>query len=895
MTARQLSLFATFIWAIGCEPSLSFEWATAEEVSDPADPVSVFAGGSVPSASSADTLFPPTGGEPSSVRIPRSDTCNVGARLPLECVTVQPLQQEPPEIDGLQSQREYWGATELPLSAAQATDARIALAVDPNREELFIAIRDLLPVQDSLDHQETFRILLDFDRFADGPGALSAEDRVIYVSRAEGRAWMAAPSSATPQFSAEELEVESACASDRCFIEMNVPLPSLVSPTDGSLPGFGFGVVAGDAHGYAQPAALRGADTDGEFDRTLLSTVLVGRAQGIPLSIMSWNVAHWGSEIEWSLTGSPFSEHRLSDLAALIAPHDIVALQEMWNEEDAHRLRDEVNARRAVEGAAPMELLGPVHGPNSIIEHLDTAGAFGEPHAGLFVLSRFPAVERGQTIFSECRGEDCLKPKGVQWVRLQISAEEQPGCEGNERKPESACPIRDTGEMFLDVFNTHLQAANPSLCSDPDSLVVAREGILAWCHSRPELAPFCLPLRAATEELTTSCTKSHEEVRESQLSEMMELAEAARQDAWMQPIVYLGDFNVDGRIVEGDEARDYRWLLDRMGLRDLPEQLEGLIHHPDVALAAERYDWKRCGHGTLVGSGALPADSPGSRELSRLPHADGEPSMLALECPAWSCDQAGEDGVRDRRLDYVFAEQSPLDALSPTSPPYLLMQSETLPAWEPLWPAATAPETHVCANAWGINTQGEIGTKRLSDHRPIVSHLELVPFRFPREPRLSEGDEVRVVITSADVSGESDCALSSCGYQDPYLVRVTSEHGRRRCRESCHQEDHPGVLMRGLHGCMDDWTHTFSSESSPEVRMELWDDDGVAVNDPIPTIESHHPHFVIDWSAGTVSVFGDGHHPLPGWQDRPLTEDPLRGCTQNQSPSLCFRVEIVHP
>ena len=42
-------------------------------------------------------------------------------------------------------------------------------------------------------------------------------------------------------------------------------------------------------------------------------------------------------------------------------------------------------------------------------------------HAGLFIYTSLPLIKSGSIVYDSCRDLECLKSKGVQWLRLSLT------------------------------------------------------------------------------------------------------------------------------------------------------------------------------------------------------------------------------------------------------------------------------------------------------------------------------------------------------------------------------------------------------------------------------------------------------------------------------------------
>ncbi len=266
------------------------------------------------------------------IQIADSNECSEGIRAE-ECVRVPPRGGSiPVEIDGQMGDREYWGAVELPVTSVSLQRASRMFVLLEDETQTLRVFLDQIAVE--LNSTELF-IVFDHKRFENASPLFGTEDRRLVANVDTGNVQMEELSDGGiwgP--TAEPFDAVASCFDDvtenltRCSIELAIPLPesAFVAPTADTLPGIGLGVFD-DAFLTGQPEEL--ADTEGAaaIDRRSLTTLLFGRPQGVPLSIMSWNVARWGEGLEASITQDPFGDVPLASIAATMVPHDIVMVR----------------------------------------------------------------------------------------------------------------------------------------------------------------------------------------------------------------------------------------------------------------------------------------------------------------------------------------------------------------------------------------------------------------------------------------------------------------------------------------------------------------------------------------------------------------------------------------
>lgn len=893
------------------------------------------------------------------VSVPRSDVCNVGVR-PLACVTV-PERVTGILVDGVQEPAQYYGAMEMPIVNVQDQDVEgkvFALRdVEQNRLHLFFK---------GLGFQfgtSEFGVAIDNDRFDAAPAQMGPNDRRYLIDRTTGairtqRAGALSGSSVSAWFNETEPQPgyearlgrcvpEPETNLERCDVEMAIPLPpsALEEPAKGLLPGIGI-AVSGSRRRIVMPEEISLAPNDGVLtDRTVATTLLFGRPPGIPFTFMSWNMAHWGIGLEWDLTGSPFRSVPLASLASVMASYDIVAVQEMWSRTDAATLLALVNGIRAASTPSlpPLFMYGPVTYPPGVLGTMG-GGRLGDAQGGVFVFSRFTAIDSDYRVYDQCRGEDCLKPKGVQWVRLALdpptAADLGTPCSSTNPAAGIGCPGTPTTEAYVDVFNTHLQANTSTLCFlSPQEQIAYISAVLAGCGTLP--VPVLCAAAVSTlatigaAGLTVLCEgRTGPEVIQNQIQEMAEFIREVVGDNDDQPAILAGDFNTDGRRLNacGTDAR-YGRLLDAFDLvragtdPTMPVPDDGLslspgdfpwdIDNADVAREMDAdYDFTNCGVGTSLGSAS---------NDNRRSSADDGMTLDPTGCPMHECDEVYPFGAcpptppppatpltRDGRIDYLLVRPPVRPELATDPPAYMITQSQTLPVWAPLWPAVATAPTHMCAGPTGsINNSMSVDVPmsgfRISDHRPIVGSFEFTSLRVPARYHPNFDHRLEVRVTSMDATGTPDCVLSGCKPIEPYVrldgwgvlpdgtrVPQPGEIDRDRCSgwNLSWPEDE----------CMSNWTNVVNAPAGRfdehRIGYRLFEYDGVLSDDPIATVSPGvDPEFVVRWANSTYDInvrLAPGSNPV-GWAGPApiLSSDPFQVCSRlSGTPRMCVDIDV---
>lgn len=423
-------------------------------------------------------------------------------------------------------------------------------------------------------------------------------------------------------------------------VEFEIPLGGLLGvddkdPNGDHYPGIGLafalhgprdgGVTSGNAnaglHGTSAgsaatvvagyPDAVGVGSQDGGVDSSALTTfgyyktVLFGRPAGIPLKVMSWNVKRFTgfmSGVE-SLSGNdtfPDNEVNPADIGRFLAENDIVGLQEGWDKDEVYGIRDAANERRAALGLAPYELYGPLDwGPSTLLpKELGELGVemFDETQGGVWILSRFPAAIKNQGhIFDACRAEDCLKAKGVQWVRLWLGAP----------PPDCVDRCEAHGGEYIDVFNMHLNASS-STCDSKATIIALRTAIdTAMGASIGAKTGGGVGIGAGIGAIVGvldgifadnfHCSKYASDVIARQV-QIKEAGDYIRQNADPErPSIIMGDFNVEGAVnISGQEYRHLLHYFDLANALPAPASIDGVdtwSESPDTVYTEYMTPW----------------------------------------------------------------------------------------------------------------------------------------------------------------------------------------------------------------------------------------------------------------------------------------------------------------
>jgi len=548
--------------------------------------------------------------------IPTSAHCDRGSPRPSWCISSPPAtvhrvaDRQRFALDGQWTPAEYAGGTELPYTNWQVkASGTIAIKVwrwkpwaTPtagavqfgSRNHLQVYLRE---IPFSAKDKGEICIRLDNNRFTGATARATAEDRVYCVDMFTGAnhkayrpsAWTGGNGSVSLWPIQEPFAVHTnKCTPDpstsavlRCSAELDVPLAdSAFERPDPALdPGIGLAVVGMGRDAMPRGSMPEAITKDGGTsyaspwaDRRKALTLLFGPPQGFAKRYMSWNIRR--SSI--GKPAGPFSAVDDADVGRFLAgdrpgsdgPNDIVAVQEGWNLEMMDRVLEAANGWRKSVDAEAFRAYGPVGFELSSFRKVvkAVAGAFiGDEGTtgGLWVLSPLPAGGTSFHAFKTCKGEDCFKAKGVQWVRLMLNPPSPQNTDNKclEAAHESCAPPPSGGD-YIDVFNVHMQASNTELCKY-DNLRGDIAAALAALVVDPAVAPALLILKQLAEK-DWNCDMSDEQVRAQQLEEIRQFVEnhAVNPATGLhdRPSVIMGDFNIDGRNLGSEYVRMIKTL-----------------------------------------------------------------------------------------------------------------------------------------------------------------------------------------------------------------------------------------------------------------------------------------------------------------------------------------------
>jgi hypothetical protein len=506
-------------------------------------------------------------------------------------------------------------------------------------------------------------------------------------------------------------------------------------------------------------------------------------------------------------------------------------------------------------------------------------------------------------MYRDCRGFDCVKAKGVQWVRLSLNPptadNTSTDCDPVKRAAGQGCPAAPTSEAYVNVFNTHLNAGGDPACDDAE----LRQLLLTLFVWAGPVNPLIATGLEGIIQGTLRCAENAREVQRRQLRQMSAFVERIAGADPRHLSIISGDFNTNGRLLNrsGDDP-SYGDILAELGIGptsmdrtadapdDLITPLPGAfswdIDHGDVARETS-IDWLSEGFGTGIGKGD---DAKAERRF-----------LAGRDCDLTD-DPATDDNESDQRIDYILVRTAARPDTAEYEYPLYTLRKGADPVWQAPWPGAPG---HMCRPV----------PERFSDHRPLVASLELVPLRDPPLYHPNRPHDFTFRVTSIDASGLDDCFLGSCNPIDPFVSLV----GRRELpsgaideflrRDSSECEG--WTLSFPAEACMTDWTftdlHVPMDHAAHMGGVKLREADSTSGVDTINTMSpGDHPLLRFRWADGFVSLRDfDTMSVVPdGWSEvcpadefvncdrRVFNNDPVQHCTRDRPKHVCLELGI---
>jgi hypothetical protein len=537
----------------------------------------------------ADGEDPPTDTTTAAVTtvIPTSKTCNEGT-APKQCFYAPALEASSLaawNVNGTRGSAEYRGASTIPFTtdAARTSVPGGTVGLKPLRGHgtiylrrvdhvqgttrtpyLYVFFEDIPVIRTSPTQlSSTLSVIIDDKRFDGTTSDIASEDRRYLIDLAAGGTlrtdspaymngsplWLPATTATGTQFAPGGCVPSPDNAWAMCKGELRIPLSAsaVAVPGTGLDPGIGFYVRS--AMNQASAPALDATDYALSYTRrTTWPTVLFAVPKGFELKVMSWNLRRLGA-----VDTTDFTEVKPSEIGAFLANNDIVAIQEGWDAEEMEKILDGANTARAKMELPKFRLYGPVDYGNARSSVISEVVSWAtETQGGLWVMSHFNAGAKASKIYDACRGEDCFKAKGVQWVRLMLQDPANIDPECLKGVPKS-CDKLPSGDDYVDVFNTHLQASAPLMCIFDDDWQTAKTLILTALYAAsPITAAIAAALDVVTElvESDLNCASATDAgVRHDQLVQMNNYIKGVTGSDADRPSLVMGDFNIDGKYI----------------------------------------------------------------------------------------------------------------------------------------------------------------------------------------------------------------------------------------------------------------------------------------------------------------------------------------------------------
>ncbi len=321
----------------------------------------------------------------------------------------------------------------------------------------------------------------------------------------------------------------------------------------------------------------------------------------------------------------------------------------------------------------------------------------------------------------------------------------------------------------------------------------------------------------------------------------------------------MGDFNIDGKY---PTLSGYADLLHTLKIGPLVEDPANVATDDVLNLWPDAYR-SDLDHGDV-------AREPGSA------WASGDGTDLR------ATGTYNDDGTH--RFDYIFV-RNPVDRSSITAANtrQIVRKLAGGKPWVALWPGPADQSS------------------RLSDHRPVLSQLELVPLFIPGQFHRDWEQTIEFRVTSYDTTGITDCW--GCGKLDVYSKNwasrmaggINTQFKDADLSAECSEKWAASV---GADACMNNWYWTdyrLASVDQHHARLELWDrDDGP--DDHYRYFDwTDDPHFVFDWNRSSLEVHDYPHATADmRWLH---VEDvaPVGRCSRTSQANVCLQLSFTAP
>ncbi len=872
----------------------------------------------------------------------------------------------------MRDEKEWTGSAQLAYvnQSSKASDGKIYLAVPqvynflPSgatflRTHVVLFFENFpIDTRAAPDELGVMRVYLDHDRFTGVDEEIGLKDRLYEFNIIKGvplRRFDGTSGGKWVQYGANFPGFEVAtsaknCQPDptttallRCSAEVRIPLDNSAitkpDPSSSVLPGFGLLITDGQkapqlgrVNAYPKGHNTLSNNPVGQSERRMTwQTILIGRPKGFPLKFMSWNIHRFKSD---SLQ-EDFKYVTNASIGRFLALNDVVAIQEGWDSKAVEEILQHANIRRKENGLPPFNKYHPpqVVTPQKqkFLEHASSKIlGENEVHGGTWIFSHLPAKAQGQWVFQDegkpyCRGDDCFKAKGVQWVRLNLNPADGPAAKCNldfksevlqGTKPDSAsCPLSPSGDHYVDIFNTHLQANNSPVCTyHLDKAKYLLEGLLG--DSIIEKFGLASLVKKLIDD-EVSCWKPTESIREEQLRQFNAFIESVTPER-DRPAILMGDFNINGRDTSDGE---YKAMID--ALRIGPEQTSG--NPPSDIINPWQYDFEHdYDHGDVL------------RERSEKDAVFQGPigTFITEKGGNFVTDntQLAKDAGRvngNERFDFVLIRPP----FRPDAPDYkqarwvALRPEKDTDLWSSPWPGEKNPVIDP-------NQAPPPPPERFSDHKPVLSTIELTPLSQPPVYHPTWKHDWTYRITQANASGIKDCASGfqwlseDCEYVDIYhLMGAATVVQTGSGLSFVPGEDKNTINYKGYgycetqsvaawpgHDCTHEWylsgKHTSTSQISHDGSSEMIDYDTGSPDDGLLVLPKENKAARVPWvktiwdaplyknRAQIMFFMANGWTNPDTWETWAATvypEDsaPVGACTPYGIPFVCIENSFV--
>lgn len=575
------------------------------------------------------------------------------------------------------------------------------------------------------------------------------------------------------------------------------------------------------------------------------------------------------------------------DIGDFLAPFDVVALQEGWDDVQVKTILKYANLQRAALGKPPFDLHGPVDFNPSLSKAIEQTVGTGalcawstvQPgaskegkcetsgtHSGLWVLTSLQLAMAGREVYDKCKGEDCFRAKGVQWLRLLLNPPEieNHACHGelfDAQVTQSSCEPLGSGDHFIDLFNTHLQASNPELCETLDGLDEVETLITVGAVSPPAALGLILLKALVADDL--NCGSQDASIRAAQLNQLNQfVSSVAAKD---RPAVIVGDFNLNGKTLSGE----YNTLLKNLQLTPYGSVQTPL---PDPTTPwPDDYDWD-IDHADIVR--AMTLDFTNAPVGTYIGDEGGKVAPGAKFAGEWDANS---------RYDYVLL-RPPTSVNSSgyyTKTNWVVAKDGDANVWESPWP--------------GIPGNFGPAPKRLSDHKPVIASFRFTPLAVPGRYHPTWRHDVEQRIVTANATGEEDCW--GCDEVDLFTehtwqaIKNQSSAGGSFTGKTCGDND---FVSYPPDACMSNWKHSATHDSQGPAAnyfsAELWDADSSSGDDKL---HNRYGQW-IQWDASLISLVEHSSQKVSGNKAWLLTDNaPVPQCTKTSPVGMCFQTDVT--